>query len=77
MRRDLFGIVDMATARGLCPCLTTNELLITPAIAREFGRRNLVWINVSLDGATAESNDRIRSGGTFEQVMQNLRILAN
>jgi radical SAM protein with 4Fe4S-binding SPASM domain len=75
LRRDLFEIVDQATAHGLCPCLTTNGLLITEETAREFGRRNLVWLNVSLDGATADTNDRVRGAGTFDRVIANLRIL--
>jgi radical SAM protein with 4Fe4S-binding SPASM domain len=75
LRRDLFDIVDAAAARGLHPCLTTNGLLITDDIARQFGRRELVWLNVSLDGATAATNDRIRGAGTFERVLDKLRIL--
>lgn len=76
MRRDLFEIVDAATAHGLHPCLTTNGLLITEEIAREFGRRDLVWLNVSLDGATAATNDAVRGNGTFDQVLDRLRILS-
>jgi radical SAM protein with 4Fe4S-binding SPASM domain len=75
MRRDLFDIVDAAGARGLHPCLTTNGLLVTEEIARQFGRRELVWLNVSLDGATAATNDRIRGGGTFARVLDRLRVL--
>ena len=75
MRQDLFDIIDAATAHGLHPCLTTNGLLITEDAAREFGRRDLVWLNVSLDGATAATNDAIRGPGTFEKVMAGLRVL--
>jgi mycofactocin biosynthetic radical S-adenosylmethionine protein MftC len=75
MRRDLFDIVDAAGARGLHPCLTTNGLLVTEEIARQFGRRELVWLNVSLDGATAATNDRIRGAGTFARVLDRLRVL--
>ena len=69
MRRDLFDILDAAADHGLHPCLTTNGLLITEEIARQFGRRRLVWLNVSLDGATAATNDRIRGAGTFDRVL--------
>jgi radical SAM protein with 4Fe4S-binding SPASM domain len=75
LRHDLFEIVDRAAKHGLCPCLTTNGLLITEEVAREFGRCDLVWLNVSLDGATAETNDRVRGAGTFERVVSNLRTL--
>ena len=75
LRRDLFDVIDLATARGLCPCVTTNGLLITEEVAREFGRRELVWLNVSLEGASAATNDAVRGAGTFDRVMEKLRTL--
>ncbi|MGX7677118.1 radical SAM/SPASM domain-containing protein [Plantactinospora sp. DSM 117369] len=75
LRKDLFQIIDLATAHGLAPCVTTNGLLVTEEIAREFGRRELVWLNVSLEGATAETNDRVRGAGTFAKVLDRLAVL--
>ena len=76
LRKDLLEILDAATDRGLHPCLTTNALLIDETMARELGRRDLVWLNVSLEGATARSNDRVRGLGTFTEVKRRLRLLA-
>lgn len=76
LRKDLLDIVDAATAHGLHPCLTTNGLLIDERIARELGKRELVWLNVSLEGATALTNDRVRGLGTFTEVKRRLRLLA-
>jgi radical SAM protein with 4Fe4S-binding SPASM domain len=75
LRRDLFDIIDLATDHGLHPCVTTNGLLLTEDMARQFGKRELVWLNVSLDGATRQSNDRVRGAGTFDKVLANLRLL--
>jgi len=75
LRKDIFRVIDLAVAHGLCPCLTTNGLLITEEIAREFGRRELVWLNVSLDGASARTNDRVRGPGTFARVLDRLTVL--
>jgi MoaA/NifB/PqqE/SkfB family radical SAM enzyme len=75
LRKDLFDILDAATARGLHPCLTTNALLIDERVAREFGRRDLVWLNVSLEGPTAEANDAVRGAGTFDAVLDRLAVL--
>src|SRR5215510_5874506 len=77
LRRDVFEIIDLATQHGLHPCITTNGLLITEEIAREFGKRKLVWLNVSLEGATAQTNDRVRGQGTFELVRERLSLLSN
>jgi len=76
LRRDLFDVIDLATSHGLHPCLTTNGLFLTDAMAREFGRRDLVWLNVSLDGATAATNDAIRGAGTFDRVLERIQLLA-
>jgi len=76
LRHDLFEIIDLAAAHGLCPCITTNGLLITEKIAQEFGKRELVWLNVSLEGACAETNDLIRGKGTFDRVLKHLSILS-
>src|SRR5262249_33235262 len=75
MRKDLFDVLDAATDRGLHPCLTTNALLLTEAAARELGRRELVWLNVSLEGPTAGVNDAGRGAGTFDAVVENLKLL--
>jgi MoaA/NifB/PqqE/SkfB family radical SAM enzyme len=75
LRRDLFEIIDLAASHGLHPCLTTNGLTLTEEMAREFGRRELVWLNVSLDGATAATNDAVRGAGTFDRVLERLEVL--
>ena len=75
LRKDLLDVIDAALAHRLHPCLTTNGLLLDAAIARELARRDLVWLNVSLDGACAATNDAIRGAGTFERVVANLRAL--
>ncbi len=75
MRKDVFDILDAATARGLHPCLTTNGLLVTERIARELGKRELVWLNVSLDGPDRETNDAVRGAGVFDAVIEKLTLL--
>lgn len=75
LRKDLLQILDGALARGLCPSLTTNGLLLTEELAEELGRRSLVWLNVSLDGATPASNDPIRGAGSWQRVCQKLTLL--
>jgi radical SAM protein with 4Fe4S-binding SPASM domain len=75
LRKDLFDVLDAATGRGLHPCLTTNGLLLTEEIARELGRRPLVWLNVSLEGPDAETNDAVRGAGTFDAVIEKLQLL--
>jgi len=75
LRHDLLDVIDAATRQGLHPCLTTNGLLLDERWARAFTERDLVWLNVSLDGATRETNDAVRGTGTFDAVVARLRGL--
>src|SRR5262249_22953848 len=43
--------------------------------AREFGKRDLVWLNVSLEGPTPQTNDPVRGAGTFTAVGEKLKLL--
>lgn len=73
LRKDIVDLVDVATAHGLHPCMTTNGLALDDRLARELGKRELVWLNVSLDGACAGTNDAVRGAGTFDAVIGKLR----
>lgn len=75
MRKDLLDILDAATGHGLHPCITTNALLIDERWARELGKRELVWLNVSLEGAQAGTNDAVRGAGVYDRVMEKLALL--
>lgn len=75
LRKDLLDVIDAATAHGLHPCLTTNGLLLDEHLAKELGRRELVWLNISLEGARPQTNDAVRGAGTFDAVIAKLRAL--
>jgi radical SAM protein with 4Fe4S-binding SPASM domain len=75
MRHDLLDILDAALEAGLRPCITTNATLLTERLARELGKRPLVWLNVSLDGPDAATNDAVRGAGTFDAVVAKLPLL--
>lgn len=79
MRRDIFEIVEHVTVRhGLELILLTNATLIAGAIERGLERldREKVRFQVSIDGATPETNDPIRGKGTFEKALKGARKLA-
>lgn len=53
--------------------LLTNGVLLSAKVAEELASRGVQSISVSLDGATAATNDSIREGGRFQQIVENLR----
>ncbi|HZF50583.1 MAG TPA: alpha-amylase family glycosyl hydrolase [Polyangiaceae bacterium] len=53
--------------------LLTNGLLLSERMSARLFEAGVRSVAVSLDGASAETNDAIRSGGRFGQVVENLR----
>lgn len=74
MRPDFLDLMDYAHEKGMVTCISTNGTLIDRHIARRLDHP-LVYIQVSLDGATPESNDPIRGRGSFRKVLQALEHL--
>ena len=77
---EIRELVDFALQRMPLTVLT-NALLIDEALARWIGdrfasSRYSFDIRVSLDGTTAEQNDRVRGRGVYGSVVESLRRLA-
>jgi mycofactocin radical SAM maturase len=73
-RPDFLDLVDHAHRRGIVTCISTNGTLITAEVARRLDHP-LVYVQVSLDGATPASNDAIRDQGSFQKAVQALELL--
>ncbi len=74
MRPDFLDLMDYAHRKGMVTCISTNGTLIDNDVARRLDNK-LVYIQVSLDGATPASNDIIRGRGSFEKALQALQDL--
>ncbi|MBQ6941715.1 MAG: TIGR04053 family radical SAM/SPASM domain-containing protein [Akkermansia sp.] len=76
MRRDIFDIIERATARGLRVALSpaaTNRLLHTDF--HKLRAAGVVSMSLSLDGATQETHDTFRGvPHTFERTLQAARM---
>lgn len=80
LNRDMPMILEATLNQGPANVLT-NGTLITDALARalkEMSDRSLysLELRISLDGASAETNDPLRGPGTFERILQGIRRLA-
>ena len=74
MRSDFIDLMDYAHQKGIVTCISTNGTLIDKDVARRLDNK-LVYIQVSLDGATPASNDIIRGRGSFDKALQALEHL--
>lgn len=75
IRPDFWELVDYATSHHVGVKFSTNGVKITPDRARELAKNDYVDVQISLDGATAEVNDHIRGGRSFDIAMQALQNL--
>lgn len=75
LRRDLEALCAKAVARGMACGVTTNGLLLDPERARGLKEAGLSFVQISLDGATAERNARLRgaSAAEFSAAMEAAR----
>lgn len=71
MRPDFLDLMDHAHDKGIVTCISTNGTLIDEGIARRLDHP-LVYIQVSLDGASEASNDAIRGRGSYGKVLNAL-----
>lgn len=65
-------MVRVAKARGLRVEVTTNGLLLDEPLARGLVEAGLDQLVVSIDGASAETFGRVRSGAPLERVIANV-----
>jgi len=80
VRRDVFALLRHATAvRGLEVIVLTNATVFEGRIRTEVGAldRAQVRFQVSVDGATPETNDPVRGPGTFAKALDGARLLTD
>lgn len=73
--QGLFEVMDYAKDRKMDVLLTSNGTLLDEVAAQKLLDRGVDYISISLDGATAETYEKIRVGARFDQVVENIRNL--
>jgi SynChlorMet cassette radical SAM/SPASM protein ScmE len=76
-RPDLFGLMDALHEHPIrIKGFNTNATLVTEeSAARLKGYEKLGVVQVGLDGATAETHDRLRGKGTYDRAIRGTRLL--
>jgi mycofactocin radical SAM maturase len=69
-------LLDYIHKKGIVTCISTNGTVLNNEAVACFADNPLVNIQVSLDGATPEVNDKIRGKGTFRQIVKGIERLA-
>ena len=76
MREDFIDLLSYSHERGLVTCVSTNGTMVDRSLAKRLSAMKLLYLQVSLDGATQEVNDAIRGRGTFESILYAMDSLA-
>jgi mycofactocin radical SAM maturase len=77
LREDFPAILRYAHSKGIVTCVSTNGTVLDAQLVATLKSMDLLYIQVSLDGATEETNDRIRGKGTYNRILRGIEILAN
>jgi mycofactocin radical SAM maturase len=72
VRPDFWHLLSYAVDRQVGVKFSTNGVRITPERARFLASTPYVDVQVSLDGATQEVNDRIRGDGSYDMALRAL-----
>jgi mycofactocin radical SAM maturase len=72
----MWHVLERCRERELVMCISTNGTLITQERARRLAQLEPIYFQVSLDGGTPRTNDRIRGEGVFTRAMHGLELLA-
>jgi mycofactocin radical SAM maturase len=70
VRRDFWELLGYATAHHVGVKFSTNGSRITPEIAARLAGEEYVDVQISLDGASAGVNDRVRGVGSYATALR-------
>jgi mycofactocin radical SAM maturase len=76
LRADFLDLLRYCQGKGITTCVSTNGTTLTEELVTELLEMEGFYLQVSLDGARAETNDAIRGRGTFGRIMAGARLLA-
>jgi radical SAM protein with 4Fe4S-binding SPASM domain len=73
-RKDFFEVASYAAKRGLYVSVATNGTLLTKENVRKIKQAKINYVEVSIDGATAETHDSFRGvPSAFEKAVAGLK----
>lgn len=76
MREDFLEILNYSHGKGITTCVSTNGTILDEALVKKLKKMHSLYLQISIDGATAETNDAIRGKGTFDRIMHGLKLFA-
>ena len=72
IKKDFLQILDACHRRDLVTCISTNGISLNDDALDFLKGREMVYLQVSLDGGSASTNDLIRGSGSYDQIIKTL-----
>jgi mycofactocin radical SAM maturase len=76
LRTDFLAILEYAHGKGIVTCVSTNGTVLDRGLVERLERMDLLYLQVSLDGAGEETNDCMRGDGSYRRILQGIELLA-
>lgn len=73
LNKDLFKMIDYAKKKDLKVGISTNATILDKKAAQKLLNSKIDYIIFAMDGATKETYEKIRVGGNFTKVEQNIK----
>jgi radical SAM protein with 4Fe4S-binding SPASM domain len=75
--KDIFAMIRYLKERLIYVNTVTNGTLLSKDVCKKIVRSGLDEIAISIDGATADTYERIRTGADFEDLTKNVQTLTS
>ncbi len=75
MREDFLDLLSYSHEKGQVTCVSTNGTMVDHSLAKRLSSLKRLYLQVSLDGATADINDDIRGKGTYKKILDAMDCL--
>lgn len=75
LRDDFLDILLYAHKKKITTCVSTNGTMLNEVLVKKLKKMDLLYLQVSLDGAKAGTNDLIRGNGTFDKIVSGIELL--
>ena len=74
---EFLDIIEYIDSKKIDTLVTTNGLLLSKGKIDWLAKNRVYRMHISVDGSTKESYEKIRVGGDFGKVVENLKLLAS
>lgn len=76
MYKNIYKVLDYCRKQKVMVEMTTNASLLDQRAVKKLKAAGLKFIQISIDGASKETYEKIRRNGNFEKMLQNIKNLS-